>query len=99
MAAPYSYSVSLRGFHPALDPDALTKSLRLKPSNAWRAGEPRRTPTGKALKGVNRGSFWTARLVQKRFATTLSRSLEAAFAAETRRLQKYGPLFRRIQRG
>jgi hypothetical protein len=99
MAAPYSYSVSLRVFHPSIDPGALTKSLRLKPSNAWKVGEPRLTPTGKALKGFNRGSFWTARLVQKRFATTPSRSLEAALAAEVRRLQKHRALFRRIQRG
>lgn len=98
MPAPYSYSVSLRVFHPSIDPGALTKSLQLKPSNAWKAGEPRRTPTGKALKGINRGSFWTTRLVQKRFATTPARSLEVALAAEVRRLQKHRALFRRIQR-
>ena len=98
MAAPYSYSVSLRISHPTMDPGALTKSLRLKPSNAWTAGEPRRTPNGKPLKGINRESFWTARLIQKRFATTPTRSLEAALAAELRRLNKHRALFRRIQR-
>ena len=98
MAAPYSYSVSLRISHPRMDPSTLTKSLRLKPSNSWKAGEPRRTPTGNSLKGVNRGSFWTARLVQKRFATTPRRSLEVALAAEVRRLRKHRALFRRIQR-
>ena len=98
MAAPYSYSVSLRIFHPSMDPGALTESLRLKPSNAWKAGELRRTPTGERLKGINRGSFWTARLVQKRYATTPRRSLEAALASEVKRLQKHRNLLRRIQK-
>jgi len=99
MAAPYSYSVSLRISHPSMDPTTLTKSLRLKPSNAWKAGEPRRTPTGKPLKGNNRSSFWTARLIQKRFATTPSRSLEAALATEVQRLKRHGALLRRIKKG
>jgi hypothetical protein len=98
MAAPYSYSVSLRIFHPRIDPSALTKSLRLKPTNAWKDGEPRQTPMRKPLKGINRGSFWTARLVQKRYATTPRRSLEASLAAEVKRLRKHSDLFRRIQK-
>jgi hypothetical protein len=98
MAAPYSYSISLRIWHPTIDPGALTKSLGLKPSNAWQVGEPRRTPIGTPLKGVNRESFWTARLIQNRFATVPSRSLEAALAAELRRLKRHRTLFRRIQR-
>jgi len=81
-----------------MDPGALTSALRLKPSNAWKAGEPRRTPTGQPLKGVNRESFWTARLIQKRYATTPNRSLEASLASEIKRLQKHRALFRRIQR-
>ena len=99
MAAPYSYSVSLRISHPTIEPGALTKSLGLKPSNAWRAGEPRRTPTGRPLRGNNRSSFWTARLIQKRFATTPARSLETALAAQVRRLKKHRALLRRIQEG
>ena len=98
MAAPYSYSVSLRIFHPRMDPGAFSKSLRLKPSNAWKAGESRRTPAGQPLKGINRESFWTARLIQKRYATTPHRSLEASLASEVKRLQKHRALFRRIQR-
>ena len=98
MAAPYSYSLSLRIFHPTIDPGALTKSLRLKPSNAWKSGEPRRTPTGKPLKDKNNGSFWTARLIQKRFATTPGRSLEAALTAEVQRLKRHRALLRRIQK-
>jgi hypothetical protein len=98
MAAPYSYSISLRIVHPRVDPAAITASLRLRPSNAWKAGEPRRTPKGTPPNGVNRESFWTARLVRKRFATTPRRSLEAALATELRRLEKHRALFRRIQR-
>ena len=98
MAAPYSYSVSLRIAHPRMDPGALTKSFGLKPSNAWKAGERRQTPKGQPLEGVNRESFWTVRLINKRYATTPGRSLEVALASEIKRLQKHRALFRRIQK-
>jgi hypothetical protein len=98
VAAPYSFNVSLRIWHPRMDPRALTTALRLTPSNSWNVGEPRSTPTGQPLKGSNRESFWTARLINKRFATTPRRSLEASLASEVKRLQKHQTLFRRIQR-
>jgi hypothetical protein len=82
-----------------MEPAILTKSLRLKPSNAWKAGDRRRTPLGRPLDGRNRGSFWTTRLVRNRFATVPKRSLDCTLIAELNRLEKHRRLLRRIQRG
>ena len=98
MAAAYSFSISLRVSHPKMDLAILTTELRRKPSNSWRAGEPRRTPAGKPLDGVRRDNYWTARLVQKRYASSRRSSLEAALATVVGRMHAHRALFRRIQR-
>jgi hypothetical protein len=99
MAAPYSYSVSLRIWHPRMDPAALTKALRLTPNNSWKVGEPRRTPKGEPLKGTNRGSYWTVRLITRRYATTPRKSLDASLATIAKKLQRHRKLLLRIRRG
>ena len=99
MTAPYSYSVSLRIWHPRMDPAALTTALRLTPSNSWKVGEQRRTRKGEPLKGKNRGSYWTARLITTRYATTTRKSLEASLATIAKKLQRHRKLLLRIRRG
>ena len=98
MAAPYSFAASLRIWHPKMDPVFLTKTLRLKPSRAWKVGEPRRTPKGNALEGVNRGSYWFKRLVEKRYASTSKQSLETFLKSALVRLRQHSKLFRRIRK-
>jgi hypothetical protein len=64
----YGYDLSLRFFHPSIDPAVITAALRLKPSRAWRAGEPRSNPLGQPLRDTNgsplkevwRDSYWVA---------------------------------------
>jgi Domain of unknown function (DUF4279) len=58
----FRYAMSLRVRHPNLDPAVLTKALHLEPLHSWRAGEPRRSPTGAALGGEHRESYWSAPL-------------------------------------
>ena len=60
----YRYSVSLRIWHPTIDPAEITAALGLTPTAACRAGEPRNTPKGRPLKGNWRESYWTARLAE-----------------------------------
>jgi hypothetical protein len=98
VTAPYSFSVSLRVWHPTLDLNALTASLRMRPSNTWRVGEPRRTPAGKPLKGVHRDSFWTAPIIGKRFATSPRRSLEPSLSGVITKLTAHRTLLRRLRR-
>ena len=55
---PFLYSVSLRISHPDIDPRLITDTLHIQPKGTWKFGEPRMTPTGTPLEGVNRNSFW-----------------------------------------
>lgn len=56
----YSHIVDLRISHPALDPDAVTRTLGIEPQRTWRAGEPRKTPKGTLLKGTRTTGYWSA---------------------------------------
>lgn len=60
----YRHSVSLRIWHPTIDPAEITAALGLTPTTASRAGEPRSTPKGTPLKGNWRESYWTATLAE-----------------------------------
>ena len=55
-------SAALRFFHPSMDPDLISSELGLKAMRAWRAGEPRRTPDGQPLVGVQRSTYWCCTL-------------------------------------
>lgn len=58
-ARKYRYKASLRISHPSLSPEEITSSIRLEPSRSWIIGQPRATPTGAPLSGVNKNNFWT----------------------------------------
>lgn len=85
----YGYDISLRFFHPSIDPAVITAALCLKPSWAWRAGEPRlnrkgeplRDSNGTPLKGVRRESYWVASIskgesVEKHLRAAISEALD-----------------------
>jgi Domain of unknown function (DUF4279) len=78
---PYRYKISLRIRHPSIDPIEITCALRLSPSRAWRAGEPRTTPKGNSLEGNFLDSYWTTEVVEgaspgKALATALAEVLD-----------------------
>jgi hypothetical protein len=54
----YSHILDLRISHPALDPDAVTRTLGMEPQHAWRAGDPRKTPKGTVLAGTRSAGYW-----------------------------------------
>jgi hypothetical protein len=56
----YRYSFSLRLRHPSMDPETITTAIGLVPSRSWRAGDPRSTPKGTPLEGMNKETYWTA---------------------------------------
>jgi hypothetical protein len=58
------YSVSFRVWHPSMDPNDITTNIGLEPHRAWKEGEPRTTPVGRPLEGVNRETYWSAKLCQ-----------------------------------
>jgi hypothetical protein len=57
---PYSYTISLRIWHPTIDPEDITKKLKMSPNRTWIAGAQRTTPKGTMLKGNYKESYWYA---------------------------------------
>jgi hypothetical protein len=58
----YRYRISLRVWHPSLDPDQITASFGINPNRSWRAGEARETPKATSLVGINKTTYWTAEI-------------------------------------
>lgn len=56
----YSHSLSLRIWHPDVEPSFISKALGMEPHRSWRAGDPRGTPKGSPLQGRNTESYWSA---------------------------------------
>ena len=54
----YSHQISLRIWHPSIDPSVISGQLGLKPSVTHRAGERRATPKGRPLDGTYAESYW-----------------------------------------
>jgi hypothetical protein len=57
-----TYAVTLRLRHPTVDPQLLTKTLKLDPIYSWKAGDPRLSQSGAPVGGQHRDSYWSARL-------------------------------------
>lgn len=49
--------VHLRVNHPRLAPEELAAAIGMTPTRSWRVGEPRTTPKGRLLPGVNRETY------------------------------------------
>lgn len=59
----YEFTVSLRIRHPHADPQTISHTLGIQAQHTWKAGEPRRGPTGETLEGTYRESYWMGRLM------------------------------------
>ena len=91
---PYRYKISLRIRHPAMDPAEITRAMRLDPWRSWRAGDPRTTPKGRALEGLNRDTYWTARLIEDRWP---GKDLASALDECLNRLAPHRDFFHRVR--
>jgi hypothetical protein len=87
---PFEFSLRIR--HPANDPAEISKALGLTPEHAFRAGQPRSTPSNVTARSVHSESYWLATLDPMSWqaaqnlpeGSPLSR-MEAAFAQERSR--------------
>jgi hypothetical protein len=59
----YEFTMSLQIRHPNVEPAEITRILGIEPQHTWRVGDTRRDPTGAALEGSYRESYWMARLM------------------------------------
>jgi len=60
-----TFTISLRVVHPAEAHQVIAQSLGLEPEFAYTAGEPRATPKGHVLEGVNKSSYCCFTLLAK----------------------------------
>jgi Domain of unknown function (DUF4279) len=61
----YEFTVSLRIRHPKIEPSRITEALGIAPQHTWKAGDPRRNPSGEDCAGVYRESYWMGRLMDE----------------------------------
>lgn len=94
---PYSYSISLRIFHPAIDPDEITLALSMQPVRTCKVGMPRQTPKGKPLEGVYKESYWYTQLVPERERSSGDDLIEDFLFDVLSQLQPFAKFFSKIQ--
>jgi hypothetical protein len=88
----YEFTVSLRLRHPVIDPSRITQTLGIEPQHTWKAGDARRDPTGGALEGVHRESYWMGRLMDEPQLSSARLSVESVLLqtlAHLRRSQDF----------
>jgi hypothetical protein len=71
----YRFRISLRFRHPSMAPEQITEAMGIEPWRSWKAGEPRQTPKGTPLAGVNRETYWTAEIVAGRWPSDLNEAI------------------------
>lgn len=74
----YTFILDIRICHPSVDPADISRTLGMTPQWARKAGEPRSTPKGRRLEGVNAESYWTCDPFNLRWGTSDGRSFEDA---------------------
>jgi len=92
----FSYAVSLRVRHPAMDLSVLTEKLRLEPAHSWKAGEPRRSQSGSPMGGNHRDSYWSA-LLPAQMLGPGSMPLELFFGQQLVQLSRHREFFSTLQ--
>ncbi len=61
----HDFTMSLGIRHPSVDPARITHALGLEPGHVWRKGEQRLGPTGAALAGSHRESYWICEITPR----------------------------------
>jgi hypothetical protein len=84
----YEFTVSLRIRHPSIDPAEITRMLGFEPQHTWKAGDARRSPTGEALEGIYRESYWMGRLLDGPQLSTDRVSVESVLSETLSQLRR-----------
>ena len=84
----YEFTLSLRLRHPAIDPSRITQTLGIVPQHTWKAGDPRRDPTGGALEGLYRESYWMGRLMEEPQLSSARLSVESVLLEKLATLRR-----------
>jgi hypothetical protein len=92
----YEFTVSLRLRHPAIDPSDITQALGIEPQHTWKAGDPRLDPTGAALEGVYRESYWMGRLMDEPQISSAALSVESVLLEKLAHLRRSHDFLERL---
>lgn len=84
----YEFTLSLRLRHPDIDPSRITQTLGIAPQHTWKAGDPRRDPTGGALEGLYRESYWMGRLMEEPQLSSAQLSVESVLLEKLATLRR-----------
>lgn len=94
----YFYRVSLRVWHPSIEPALISKAVGLEPKRTWRAGEQRATPKGQPLEGTNPESYWCADISGETPEDGDQQCLEDFIFGESSRLAAAGDFLRSLRK-
>jgi len=93
----YFYSVSLRIFHPHINPEEISRTLMRSPTRMWMAGTARQTPKGSPLEGFYPETYWYTDLIAGREQSSNEMRLEDFLGNACQQLQSYDEFFSRIR--
>jgi hypothetical protein len=93
----YEFTLSLRLRHPVIDPSRITRTLGIEPQHTWKAGDPRRDPSGGALEGVYRESYWMGRLMDEPQLSSARMSVESVLLEKLAILRRSYDFFEQLR--
>ena len=96
---PYSYSISLRAWHPSIDPGIITSAFGIRPVRAWRAGDARSTPKGAPLEGHYKETYWYTDVVPHEEGASEVCGLEDRLASLAESLSKHSEFISTLRAG
>ena len=59
---PHPFQISLRVRHPSIDPETISRELKVEPEHSFKAGEPRQSASGIAAAALHGETYWLGRL-------------------------------------
>lgn len=93
----YIFRISIRVWHPSIQPEMISTALNLSPKRQWFAGEPRATPKGNPLEGVYTESYWCADITGDDPVNAQDTCLEDALAEAISKLQSALPFLKSVR--
>jgi hypothetical protein len=55
---PHPFQISLRVRHPSVDPETISRELKVEPEHSFKAGEPRESASGIAAAALHGETYW-----------------------------------------
>ena len=90
---PFTYAISLRIWHPGMEPQFITSALKLEPNRMLKVGKQRETPARQKLSGTNRETYWYTYFTPKGGTVSSDTSVEDSLSKLTTLLRPHRDFF------